>query len=344
MKKTVLFILMLRVGLGTIFSQNPIPNFDFENWTGETPDQPVGWGTANTLHIQLNGVVTKTTAPADAYSGSSAIVLSTVQYSSLGNTWPVAGTAVSGGEITQTYPFTFGGVPYTQRPTNLRGYAKYFPEYGIWPVAISTEIDPETSEPYAYGAGFLDGIAAGDTVGLDISDIRVYLFSWNGSGRDTIARGQFSPSDTTYAEFIVPIFYQAEFSGNPDTVQIILASSKGVELAPGSQLFVDSLAFDFTPGIGGIGVETLSQDPFSLKQNAPNPFSNSTTITFNSTQNETVLFSIVGALGQEVYVRTVAAVSGENTITYTANLEAGIYFYSLSNGEKKSTKKMTITK
>lgn len=311
MRKALLFISIVLAGTNTIFSQDTIPNPGFEDWTGGSPDEPAGWGTANAIHIQLSNCVTKATAAGDFNSDTAAIILTTVQVSSGGQTWRVAGTAVSGGQINQTYPFVSGGVPYALRPTFLRGFCKYLPQQS-------------------------SALNNGNPVGIDVSNIQVTFTKWNGTDRDTIGQGQLSPSNSTYAAFAVPITFTT--TANPDTVQIVLASSKGIETAQGSKLYVDDLEFDFT-----IGVEELSLDKFDLQQNTPNPFTGSTNIQFNCTANEKVTFTVFDMLGIEAYSNTINATSGVNTFTYTSKLSPGTYFYSISNGTDRVTKTMIVT-
>ena len=84
---------------------------------------------------------------------------------------------------------------------------------------------------------------------------------------------------------------------------------------------------------------------FSVYQNSPNPFSNRTSIEFNSTTEGEYLFSVVNLLGELQDYRIINANYGSNKIDVDASaLSSGIYFYTLSNSQGMITKKMIINK
>ena len=84
---------------------------------------------------------------------------------------------------------------------------------------------------------------------------------------------------------------------------------------------------------------------FSVSQNSPNPFSNRTSIEFNSTTEGEYLFSIVNLLGEVQDQRIINANYGSNKIDVDASaLSSGIYFYTLSYAQVMITKKMIINK
>ena len=84
---------------------------------------------------------------------------------------------------------------------------------------------------------------------------------------------------------------------------------------------------------------------FSLSQNSPNPFSNSTSIEFNSTIEGEYLFSVINLLGEVQDYRIINANYASNKIDIDASgLSSGIYFYTLSNSQETITKKMIINK
>ncbi len=86
---------------------------------------------------------------------------------------------------------------------------------------------------------------------------------------------------------------------------------------------------------------------FTLQQNYPNPFNPTTTIEFSITESSDVTLSIYSITGELV----TKLIDGENynSGTYKISLDAslltsGTYFYSLRNGNKTISKKMTLLK
>ena len=74
---------------------------------------------------------------------------------------------------------------------------------------------------------------------------------------------------------------------------------------------------------------------------SPNPASNVLSIAFNTTENATTKVAIMNMLGQEVDAKTISAVANtsNNVVFNVANLNAGIYLYSItSNGQTVSNR------
>ncbi|MBN2281220.1 MAG: PKD domain-containing protein [Candidatus Marinimicrobia bacterium] len=92
--------------------------------------------------------------------------------------------------------------------------------------------------------------------------------------------------------------------------------------------------------------ENIIPDKFRLYQNHPNPFNNSTVITFDIAQRTPVILEIYNMLGQLV-ARAVDDVMdpGQYQIHVEMNENpAGLYFYSIKMGDYSSTKKMLYLK
>ena len=85
---------------------------------------------------------------------------------------------------------------------------------------------------------------------------------------------------------------------------------------------------------------------YSLEQNYPNPFNPSTVIKFAIPEKEFVKLSVYDILGKEVDVLVSSKIEA-GTYEYefnTSNLPSGVYFYALSAGYFKATKKMILLK
>ncbi|HMS35230.1 MAG TPA: T9SS type A sorting domain-containing protein [Ignavibacteria bacterium] len=86
---------------------------------------------------------------------------------------------------------------------------------------------------------------------------------------------------------------------------------------------------------------------FSLHQNYPNPFNPTTSIRFDIQKSSRVTLEVYSANGQKVetLIKNEFVTAGTKEISFSgSNLSSGIYFYTLSAGEIKETKKMMLIK
>lgn len=86
---------------------------------------------------------------------------------------------------------------------------------------------------------------------------------------------------------------------------------------------------------------------FSLVQNFPNPFNPSTSIRFALPTKSNVVLKIYDIAGKEVatLINNEAVSAGLNEVTFNGvNLASGVYFYSITAGNFKDTKKMMLIK
>ena len=87
----------------------------------------------------------------------------------------------------------------------------------------------------------------------------------------------------------------------------------------------------------------FSQKSLEKLSAAPNPFSNSTKIIFNSNKQQTVYFSVRNVLGKRVYHNKIVVKKGKNSIPFSKNrLQSGIYIYTLQNAKEKISKRFVI--
>jgi|ERR1019366_947703 hypothetical protein len=92
----------------------------------------------------------------------------------------------------------------------------------------------------------------------------------------------------------------------------------------------------------GVGIASYDQNGFNVSQNQPNPFDGSTTVNFNCPVGGKVDFVVVDILGRQVYDTNINATAGSNSFTFTSDLASGTYFFSLTNGTQRITRKMVV--
>ncbi len=91
------------------------------------------------------------------------------------------------------------------------------------------------------------------------------------------------------------------------------------------------------------GLESLDMNRFSVAQNAPNPFTGKTTISYTVLNGSEVVFAVYNVMGELVKGAHYSASQGVNTIELNAReLNSGIYFYTLSNGTETISKRMIV--
>ena len=103
---------------------------------------------------------------------------------------------------------------------------------------------------------------------------------------------------------------------------------------------------DFVNSISGVltDVETPERVSDFVSQNAPNPFSGTTTIKVNVKESAKVSLEVMNMVGQIVYRADKGEVpAGKKQFTVDAsNLNSGAYFYTVTVGNNKVTKKMIV--
>lgn len=205
------FVAIVVLAAEPVYSQNPIPNPGFEEWSG---GEPVGWNTIN-QSILGTSFICVTRDQTNPQSGTSCARIETITHNII-LVGPVTMPGIlSLGEITidiinQTGTVS-GGVPVDNWPVVLKGWFRYEP-------------------------------AAGDSCILGIG-----LSKWNGSGRDTLATSYkvIGGQNPDWQQFEVPIDYL--IWEMPDTMNVMLFSSNLLNGSPvtGSKLWIDSLYVEY---------------------------------------------------------------------------------------------------
>ncbi len=82
-----------------------------------------------------------------------------------------------------------------------------------------------------------------------------------------------------------------------------------------------------------------------LGQNVPNPFSTFTQIDVDSKEAGQYDFKVYSLIGEMVHAERVNLLTGNNTIQFDAtNLNSGVYFYTVGQGNSVVTKRMVVSK
>jgi hypothetical protein len=125
-----------------------------------------------------------------------------------------------------------------------------------------------------------------------------------------------------------------------DTAWVKVSGFPAVITQPGN-LPAGSVTFKITHNTG-IFYQSVS-DNFSVAQNFPNPFSTSAEIQVTSEKNQPMIFKVENEMGQQVYIKRVRAIIGQNTIYFERNnLPSGVYFFTVEAGQNTITRKMVI--
>ncbi len=104
-----------------------------------------------------------------------------------------------------------------------------------------------------------------------------------------------------------------------------------------------SVRANFDPAIS---VGELEATNLSLSQNAPNPFDGNSIVNYSLNEAATVTFEVTDVTGKVVSSQSLGKVAAGD---YQLNLNAedyakGVYFYSMTAGKEKLTRRMVITK
>lgn len=95
-----------------------------------------------------------------------------------------------------------------------------------------------------------------------------------------------------------------------------------------------------------IEIDVSSPAKYKLKQNFPNPFNPTTTISFSVAKKSNIRLIVYNQIGQIVdEILNSVMEAGNYNFTWTAeNLSSGIYYYEIQSKDFRSVKKMTLIK
>ena len=132
---------------------------------------------------------------------------------------------------------------------------------------------------------------------------------------------------------------------NPPDATVFLYDAAGWQQGQPQWFWVDD-----TPKIRAVVVQNLNvpeeELSFSLEQNQPNPFNDNAIVRYNLKESGDVRFEVIDVTGKVVaseYVGKQAA-GNYNFEINGADLNSGVYYYTLYVNDQKITKKMMVTK
>lgn len=180
----------------------------------------------------------------------------------------------------------------------------------------------------------------------------------SGTISDTVTPGQYSlyivvdawihgVGDVTINAAQEGLFYYVRVKSSPADTCSRLVDTVGESATPPTNRFIAYNAGNCSTG-GVTCSEALAiHDVISYINTLdimPNPLNSEAIVKFNSTKTGKVIESITNLVGQEVYSKELQLVLGQNQHTITkGNLSAGIYVYSITDGQSVYSKKLVIT-
>jgi hypothetical protein len=116
----------------------------------------------------------------------------------------------------------------------------------------------------------------------------------------------------------------------------------GDPLAPVTHNYVYGIGFEEELFIG-VEDGPAAVNSFSVSQNQPNPFTGTTTIEISSNTVAPVMVEVANIMGQTVYTMNAGTINGTKRVELNASdLEAGVYFYTVTIGNESVSKKMIV--
>ena len=116
-------------------------------------------------------------------------------------------------------------------------------------------------------------------------------------------------------------------------------------LAPCTHTFLRNIGFDEADFDITLGINNnfAAVNNISVSQNIPNPFNGTTRITVTTETSANVMLEVTNIMGQTIYTSNEGRINGTKEITLNANnMEAGVYFYTVTVGNESMTKKMIV--
>ena len=149
---------------------------------------------------------------------------------------------------------------------------------------------------------------------------------------------------TGFTDYPVQVLVDARVAAtDPDVSGFLLPNGTWLsETTLADPLPVDDYVLRVHSSSVGIA-EMLNPNVFEVHQSYPNPAGNEATITFTTPRVENIEVKVFNMLGAIVHSEDILSETGVNDIKLnTGRMSAGLYVYTVSNGTKTFTQKMTV--
>jgi len=94
-----------------------------------------------------------------------------------------------------------------------------------------------------------------------------------------------------------------------------------------------------------VGINDAFEGVLGVQQNIPNPFSRTTNIAIDSRESGEFDFKVYSMIGELVYSEVLTLTVGQNIVEFDAtDLNSGMYFYAIGQGNDVVTKRMVVSK
>jgi hypothetical protein len=260
-------------------------------------------------------------------------------------------------ETLNAYGWTNGGYSIVKFNVTNSGTTSYNASTGLDLIPYLNETYGFDSVTYNSAAGVIRFHRGTDeNMGVKLlSDTLSSLYSFEWYDGYTV--------DTSYWNWMHYGSLQSEYASNTVDGPVTITSQSAVTLAPGASYnvyYAFALGADEATLLANIAaaeekyesvfVSVQNIDPsanaFYLGQNSPNPFNQSTTISYKLPEDGFVSLRVYNAVGNEVAVLVNSdQTRGSHTVQFNANgLPGGMYYYTLRFNDQVRSNKMSLVK
>ena len=190
----------------------------------------------------------------------------------------------------------------------------------------------------AVSAKFIPGYTWTPNLDTLVQKNRLVFLSYEENGQDTWSN--YTKNDYNESHITIPTSLDPDPNNTWYEFQIPEWAFSNASFAYENHFFYYKLTAEPT------NVERPTETTLTLSQNQPNPFSNTTTIRYTLSDATNVSFDLFDQTGRKVMsINRGVEAAGMHTLDIDAsNLTNGVYFYTLTAGNQRATKKMVVMK